>query len=641
MSKKNFLGIALFMGCYATAQTTIDSLQHVTVTTTKVEQKQNNTGKVISVIGKDVLEKSTGKTVSQLLNEQAGITIAGAYNALGTPQSLYMRGANSGRALILVDGVPINDPSQINNEFDLNLFNLNDIERIEVCRGAESTLYGSDAVAGVVNIITIKKDVKNPINLKLTTAYGSMQTFKNNLQFFGKYKKFSYQARVALLNSNGFSSAYDSIGNKNFDNDKFNGTVLNTAFQYQATEALNFKSFLQHSQYKAGVDAAIFKDDRDFTVDNNNLSSGFGFDYKTNKIRLVGNYVYSQNNRKFVDDSTDITGFSKYVSNIFYSKSQFVELYASVNLGSGFTLLQGADFRQGNMNNQYLSISNFGSYKSSFKDTLISTGSMYSSLFYNSKKFNMEIGARLNVNSKFGSNYTYTINPSYNINNHLRIFTSVATAFKAPTLYQLFDGFAGNENLKAETSTNFELGTSYTNKKINARVVYFKRDIKNGIDYNNITFEYFNINRQEVNGLEIELNYKLNDKFNLNANYTYLNAKENSQSRVNFKDTVYLNLLRRPNHNLNFTLGYTPIKNLFISLSGKSVGQRFDVGGYKKQDALLKSYFIMNGYAEFKCNKNLKVFADVQNIFNTKFFDIRGYNAIPTMITLGVTLNLD
>jgi vitamin B12 transporter len=643
MSKKNFLGIALIMGCYATAQTTTDSLQNVTVTTTKVEQKQNSTGKVITVIGKEVLEKSTGKTVSQLLNEQAGITIAGAYNALGTPQSVYMRGANSGRTLILMDGVPMNDPSQINNEFDLNLFNLNDIERIEVCRGAESTLYGSDAVAGVINIITIKKDVKKPFNAKYTFTAGSLNTFKNNIQFFGKQNKFSYQVRAAKLNSDGFSSAYDSTGNKGFDKDKFNGGVVNAAVQYQATNALDLRSFLQYSSYEAGVDAAIFKDDKDFTVNNNNLSTGFGVDYKTDKIKLIANYVYSQNNRKFIDDSTDIptNSFSKFVSNIFFSKSQFAELYASINLGSGFTLLQGADFRQSNMNNQYLSISNFGfpPYPSKFPDTAMSNGSMYSSIFYNSKHFNFEIGGRLNVNSRYGSNYTYTINPSYKFDEKWRTFASISSGFKAPTLYQLFDGFVGNENLQPEKSINYEAGIAYNSKKLNTRVVYFKRDIQNGIDYNNISFKYFNINKQIVSGIEFELNYSLNEKLSINSNYTYLNATENSQSRVNFKDTVYNNLLRRPNNNLNFSIGYKPWNNLFISVTGKNVGQRFDVGGYKKQDVLLPSYFIMSAYAEYSFMDKAKLFVDVQNIFNKKFFDIRGYNAIPTLLTVGATLN--
>lgn len=642
MSKKNLLGIGLIMGFYTQAQTTIDSLQNVTVTTTKVEQKQNNTGKVISVIGKDVLEKSAGKTVSQLLNEQAGITIAGAFNALGTPQSVFMRGANNGRTLILMDGIPMNDPSQINNEFDLNLFNLNDIERIEVCRGAESTLYGSDAVAGVINIITIKKDVKTPINAKITSTAGSFNTFKNNVQVYGKLNKLTYQARFASLNTSGFSSAYDSVGNKKFDNDAYQGSNISTAVQYQVNTAFSLRSFVQYSNYNAGIDASAFIDDRDFTIENNNLSSGFGLNYKKGKVNVVTNYVYSHNNRSFVDDSLHISGFSKFSSNTFFSKSQFLETYASVVIGKGFSLLAGGDFRQNNMNSDYLSISSFGPYRSNFDDTVMSNSSLYSSLVYYSKHFNFEIGGRLNVNSKFGSSNTFTINPSYKINDNWRVFSSLSSGFKTPTLYQLYDGFAGNSSLNAEKSLNFEAGIGYNCKTLNFRTAFFKRKIENGIDYNNVvTFnKYFNFTKQVVNGIELEASVQVLKNLNFTSNFTYLGAEENTQSRVNFKDTVYNNLLRRPNHNLNFSLNYTVNDKLFVSLTGKSVGARYDVGGYKKQDILMSSYFIMGGYAEYKFKNKIKTFFDVQNMFNTKFFDIRGYNAIPTMLTFGITAEL-
>src|SRR5687768_17548980 len=124
MSKKlQLITAGLFISICALAQTDTSSksLDPVILTANKLPQKQRTTGKVITLISKDEIEKSAGKSLAQLLNEQAGITINGALNNAGTNQSLYMRGASSGRTLILLDGIPIYDPSVISNEFDLNL----------------------------------------------------------------------------------------------------------------------------------------------------------------------------------------------------------------------------------------------------------------------------------------------------------------------------------------------------------------------------------------------------------------------------------------------------------------------------------------------------------------------------------------
>src|SRR5436190_2991516 len=186
MKRKIFVVAAVIISSQLNAQKDTTVLDEAVVTANKFEQKQSQTGKVITVINKEQLEKSNGKTVAQLLNEQAGITIAGAYMSAGSVQTVFMRGASSGRTLILIDGIPVNDPSMINNEFDLNLISINDVERIEICKGAQSTLYGSDAIAGVINIITVKKNVNKPFNVKATAGFGNKKTFRDNLQFYGK-----------------------------------------------------------------------------------------------------------------------------------------------------------------------------------------------------------------------------------------------------------------------------------------------------------------------------------------------------------------------------------------------------------------------------------------------------------------------
>ena len=613
-------------------------LDEVVVTANKMEQKQSSTGKVITVINKEQIEKSNGKTVAQLLNEQAGITINGALNNAGAVQTVYMRGASAGRTLILLDGIPLNDPSTITTDYDLNLFSLNDVERIEICKGAQSTLYGSDAIAGVINIISIKKDVQKAFNMKATVALGNLSTLKSNLQLFGKKDKLSYSVRLARLATNGFSSAYDSTGNKDFDKDRYEGTATNAQLQYQLSPTFSLKAFALYSQYKAGIDAGVFADEKDYTIHNTSFISGAGFNYTKAKLSLHGNYQFTELSRNYLNDSGFKTS-TIYEDNQYFGKSQFVELYANLQVSKDITVLAGLDYRYHSYNQDYFSISIYGPYRSKFRDTSLNQKAMYGSLIFSSpdKKLTIELGGRYNDHSRYGNNATYTFNPAYHINNTLRVFGSISSGFKAPSLYQL----SINDQLEAEKSVNYEGGISIQGKKVTTRLIFFNRKINNGIDYNYISFKYFNYIQQTVNGIEWEMNFHPTEKLNLTANYTFLGSEEITQNRITTKDTVsYDYLLRRPKHSINVMVGYQLTKGLYTSISGKYVSKRYDVGGYKKADVSLDSYFLLSANATYTLNSHARFFADAQNLFNQQFFDVRGYNSIPSLFTAGITIQL-
>ncbi|MBP6025384.1 TonB-dependent receptor plug domain-containing protein [Ferruginibacter sp.] len=645
MKKKIFIAAAVIISTAGQAQqdtTDAKQLDEVVVTATRFAVKQSQTGKVINVITKEQIEKSSGKTVAQLLNEQAGITINGAYNASGSVQTVFLRGASSGRTLILLDGIPVNDPSMINNEFDLNLFSINDIERIEICKGPQSTLYGSDAVAGVVNIITVKKDVNKPFNIKATTGFGNKNTSRNNIQVYGKEGKLTYSTRFAKIKTNGFSAAYDSTGAKDFDKDGYDGNIVSAAVQYQIIPSLLVKIFVMHSQYKADIDAGVFADEKDYRIRNSNLSSGAGLNFKKDIINITANYQYGELTRRYTNDSLFVRPFgTKYESNKYGGRTQYAELFGTVTAEKWLSIIAGADYRWSNMNQQYFSLSSFGPYSSSFKDTSLHQTSFYASLLFNAlnKKLNVEVGGRANKHSRYGSNSTFTFNPSYTINKNFRVFGSIASGFKAPSIFQVFDAFSGNLNLQAEKSTNYELGIQQSSEKISSRVVYFHRDIKNGIDYDYVNFKYFNFVKQIVDGVELEVTAQPAKNFSITANYTVITGDEQTQSRKSVKDTTYSYLLRRPKNNFNITTGYQLTKDFFVSITGKSVSKRYDVGGYRKDDLLLNSYFLLSAYAEYKHGKHVKFFADAQNLTNKRFFDLRGYNAIPFLLNGGVTFN--
>lgn len=614
-----------------------NALDPVIVTANKTEQKQSSTGKVISIISKEEIEKNTGKTVAQLLNTQAGITVNGALNSAGTVQTVFMRGAASGRTLILIDGIPTSDPSMINNEMDLNLFSLNDVERIEICKGAQSTLYGSDAIAGVINIITVKNDIKKAVNIKATASGGSYETFKGNVQVYGKIGKLTYTTRYAKLYTDGFSAAYDSTGAKNFDKDGYNGNSTNAALKYQVNDALSVRTFVQYSQYKADIDAGVFSDKTNYFINNKSLFTGAGFNYKKAALTVTGNYQYSHSTRHYDDNYA--SGSTTYSTNDYRSYSNFYELFASYKLNKNFTVLLGNDFRFASMDGSYYSSVWLAS---PYKDSSMHQYSAYASLLFasNNKKLNIELGGRYNNHSRYGTNYTYTFNPSYKITDRIRVFGSIASGFKAPSIYQLYDTYSGNTNLKAETSVNYETGIQQDFSKFSHRLVYFYRDITSGIDYNYISYQYFNFTEQKTNGIEYEISIHPTTQLNITANYAWLDTKETTESRVNYNDTTYAYALRRPKHNINLTIAYQFTPALYASINGKYVSSRYDVGGYKKPDVLMNDYFLVNAYAEYALKKSIKFFADAQNIGNKKFFDIRGYNSIPFMFNIGATLSL-
>ncbi|MEI9946763.1 MAG: TonB-dependent receptor [Chitinophagaceae bacterium] len=554
-------------------------------------------------------KKVRAKTIAQVLNEQAGLTIAGAYNAMGSVQTVFMRGASSGRTLILVDGIPANDPSMINNEFDLNLFSINDVERIEVCRGAQSTLYGSDAIAGVINIITVKKDISKPFNVKATTSFGNKNTMRNNVQLYGKANKLTYTTRFAKLSTDGFSSANDNVGNRHFDKDGYDGNVANASLQYQIIPALSVRAFIQHSQYKADIDAGVFADDKDYTIRNSNLSSGAGLNFKKGIVTVTGNYQYGELSRKYLNDSLHRPGSTKFESNHYGGRTQFFELYGNVKVTEWLTILVGSDYRWSHMDQQYFSISSFGPYAPLPFDSMMHQTSYYSSLFFSNpnKKLNVEIGGRINKHSRYGTNSTYTFNPSYSITKNLRVFGSIASGFKAPSIFQVYDVFSGNTDLLPEKSVNYEVGVQQLHEKISSRLVYFHRIIKNGIDYNYNTFKYFNFIKQTVSGIELEVSARPVKELNITANYTMISAEEKTQSRKDFKDFTYNYLLRRPKNMVNLSIGYQFTPSFYTSLSGKSVGKRRDTGGYQQDDVLLKSYFLLGAYAEYKLKRSCKI----------------------------------
>lgn len=623
-------------------------LDRVVVTTNKYPKKQSQTGKVVTVIDKTMIERLGGHTVSEVLNTVAGVTVNGANNNLGTNQRISVRGSSDGNVLLLIDGIPVNDPSVISNYFDLNFLNTLQIERIEVLKGGQSTLYGSDAVSGVINIITKKTENKKFIPYA-SASTGSYSTFNGNVGARGQTKGITYATSVTHVSSKGFSSAYDSTGNKNFDKDGYNQFILRGELGLKLTNQLQWNFLGNYSQYKADIDAAAFTDDKDFITKNRNWQAGSGISWRQRSGGLHLNYQFNYVNRFYFDDSIDRASFSYYSNSTYIGRTHFAELYENYKWDH-VELLIGADYRKWNTNQEYQSISAFGPFDTEISDTLarMRQSAGYASIIYNNNGANIELGGRINHHNVYGDNFTYTFNPSWLLMNKVKLFANISSAFKTPTPFQLFDVFSGNKNLDPEKSTIFEGGAEvYPSGDLRLRLTGFYRKTKNAIQYiiiDPVTFEghYYNTNEQKNSGVEAELNYE-NEKWSLYSNYTFTKGSVSSgytESGTQLtKDITYHNLYRVPDHALNTLVTYHITKKLSATTLLKYVGKRFEPV-YAAAPQSLDAYLTIDLAGQYRFNQNVKAFVDLKNLTNKRYFDILGYNSRRFNFSAGVSLSL-
>jgi len=253
------------------------------------------------------------------------------------------------------------------------------------------------------------------------------------------------------------------------------------------------------------------------------------------------------------------------------------------------------------------------------------------------KGFNAEAGIRYNHHKLYGNNATYSFNPSYNIDENTRVFVNISSAYKIPSIYQLYDGSAGNKNLKPEESTNYEVGVqSLSHNKMNSlRFVAFKRDIKNVIVYYtdiNYNSQYINRDQQNDYGFEIESNISIGKRGNWINNLTYVDGQGKEDNvKVN-------NLYRRPNFTFNSTLTLQPCKDFTLMPSFRFVGTRLK-GEYDPGPAIMPQYYTLDLYTAYNFTKQFRAFLDLRNITDQKYFDVPGYNSRRANYTIGLSAN--
>lgn len=647
MKKTLLLAVATLAPAFLFAQQKDLHLNEVVVTANKFDQKASQTGKVLTVISQEELQHSSGKTLGTILNEQAGLTINGAGGAPGTYQSVYMRGADVKYTLIMIDGVPVQDISPNNVQFDLNLLPVSAIERIEIMRGGYATLYGSGAAAGVINIIT-KKGGKKPFNASIEFKGGSYGTFYENAAVYGSKNSFDYNIHFQNMDSKGFSAAEDTLKNKAFDEDGFHRKTFFANLGFAPDEDWNIRPYFRYTYEKSDLDAAAFVDDKDYAYTSKLIQAGVNINYTFQNGDLHIKYAFNPIERHYMNDTLD---HSAYLQSRYKSFVHTADVYSHFIFNSHASLLAGVSGKSMKTDQYMKGITEFGPYESRLSGDSAQTDALnvYSSFFLNTENgFHLEAGGRLNHHKTYGFHPVFSLNPSWLIHKKVKVFLNMASSFSAPSLYQLYSLY-GNAKLKPESGYSYEGGLELfaLQDHFNARITAFVRNMKDVIAFQltdpaTYTYQYVNYDKQKDHGGEVELNYTLNDNWKLSAWYAYVNGKITMKNEQSKTDSTYFNLFKRPKHSAGLSVSYQLSPGLFISADGKYTGRRKDLVfiGNTQQVKDLDGYFLLNAYVQYVFKKKYKAFISLHNITNSSYTETTGFATKGFNFEAGLRLTL-
>ena len=602
-----------------------NELNEITVTTTKLPQKEWHTSKSLVVIPDSVIHR-TGMNVGELLQFHGGVTINGLNQPLGSTLSVFTRGASTGNTLILINGIPQNDPSTIEGSFDLNLINLANVKRIEVLKGGQSTLYGSDAVAGVINFITDELTENSFSGSLVAGSYGVMK-----VQGTGSVDLKGVQTTATLsgIKSKGFSS----VGNQFKDEaDGFKtikaGLSLSKAFGDAKVEV--FGNLVTNN---ASIDYAAFQDDADYTAESELWQVGERFNWLKDHHSISANFQLANQKRTYLNDSLSVAdgAFDMYSMSTYNSNTIMLDIFDAFNYGYLSGVL-GVDLRKHAMGQTYLSLSSYGPYEDvplSTSDTKITNSSAYLNMKLGKDRgLGVELGSRLNIHSLYGFSPTFTFNP-YFTSKKWTMYGVYATSFKNPSLYQLFSPY-GDKDLKPELSRNVEAGVKFTIPQLQVTAAVFDRREENVITFGypdaNSFGQYMNLDTRNLDGIEVKVNTHLGI-FSSSFNYNYLHTISLSKSN-------FINRFRIPKHELTGVVNAQLSKDLSLGLTGNYRSARKD--SFNGETVELKSFFDLGFNANYQINNHLSVFGTVKNLLNAEIVEIYGFNSYGRNFLVGL-----
>ncbi len=612
-------------------------MSEIVVTATRTKIPAIEAASSITVIDSTEIAALNKRSVFGLLKDQYGVS----FTQQGAPGSLsyvYLRGADPGQTLVLLDGIALNMTNDPDNTYDFANLPVENIERIEILRGPQSTLYGSNALGGVINIIT--KEGSGKPKFFLSAEGGSYNSYNADAGFDGSLDKFNYSLTYSRFKSDGFSSASSKYGNTEKDGTSNYNISSRFGETFSSNFNLNFFAHFTKAQTALDQHGGFEGDDPTFVYNTEEQS------YRTvGDLSLLGgiwdqtfSVSFYRNVRKYNFDSTL---FNPASSNSLYDGNKIdLNWQNNLKLSNNLISLGVDEEKEIAISDYFYNSSVYGNFNSIFPQNSATTFGIYIQDQLNEgKSFFSSFGVRYDKHSRFGSVITYRIAPAYVFwKTGTKIKATFGTGFKAPSLFYLFDPAYGNINLKPEKSTGWDVGIEQFlfQDKLDAGLNYFDNSFTDLFGFDN-NFRTINVDKAETKGVEFYVSAKLTENIDLKFNYTYTDAKDLS----NNSPDKNLPLLRRPKNKLGFNADYNFLEKVNANIEIIYVGERDDkdFNQYPVPRVKLPDYTLVNLSASYNFTKVVQFYGRIDNLFNKYYEDVLGYATPGQSEYLGIKLN--
>lgn len=596
----------------------VTPLEEVVVTATRLETPTRQIGSSITVVTGEEIEQKQKVSVLEVLRSVPALDVVQS-GGPGNQTSVFIRGAKSEHTLVLLDGVEMNDPSSTSRGFNFANLTTENIERIEIIRGPQSTLYGSDAIGGVINIIT-KKGKGKPSGF-VSAEGGSFNTFIEKAGVSGAGKRINYSLGVSRWDTDGISAAGEEYGNE--EEDGYANTSVSARLGIIPTEIFDLDSVVRFINSETDLDnsGGIGGDDPNYTQEWEQL-----FFRTQGRLYLLDGlweqklgFSLTHHDSELRND-TDADHPHDLMLGSYEGQMVKFDWQHNLYLHETNTLTLGAETEEEKMESDYYSESLFGLYTSTFEEKSVRTNGFYlqDQLTFRDSWFTT-LGARVDDHEEYGTETTYRITSAYlTRTTGTRFKGSYGTGFKAPTLFQLYSPQYGNQDLDPEESTGWDIGVeqSLFDNTLTLGATYFSNQFEDLIDIDYSTFRYFNIEEAESDGVEVFAQLRPNQDLSVRINYTYTDTEDRTTDEE---------LLRRPQDKLGLDVNYRFLERGNVNVGLVYVGHRDDIDPVSYSRTEMDAYTLVNLAALYQVSENITIFGRIENLFDEDYEEVLGY----------------